>query len=138
MNTNIKQIEQKEFYNSQELTKKVSHLLKLNEKEEQDLYDQLSALSDGPVKRALNDLIKKIKQDLNSMSGCKPKINGMEYKNMEMEYKYAACMKAGSVPNSEMPLFIDIIKASTPTRAKQIAASRAGVSEDAIELVQVQ
>lgn len=71
--------------------------------------------------------------------------------------KYVACIKADCIRNgqyskwigaspvddhawvwaNDMPLFLEVVVADTPARAAQLAAARAGVTEDVIELIPV-
>lgn len=132
-----------QYYNSHEMAKKVGRILKLDREEEKALYDQLCLFSDGPVKKAIDGLIKWVKLSLNSDMG---------KKDIPMNV-YAACIRADSVRdaqyetkagsdhrdddawlNAEMPLFIDMIPAESPDNAKLIAAAQAGVEPDVIAL----
>lgn len=122
-------------HNSSELAKRVSEKLKLNQEDSLELYKELSQLPDGHVKDALSALM----TDKTSSS---------------THHEYAACIKGTCVRNAqyskwedampldddawvnanEKPIFLGIIEADTPTRAKQIVAARVGVSENVIEL----
>lgn len=121
-------------YNSSALTKQVTEKLKLSEEENQKLYEELSQLDNGMIKDVLEKLTTK---------------------NSRKSQKYAACIKASCIRDAQYSkrwdadplndnewrdaedcsLFIGIIEAETPVRAKQLAAIRAEVDAEVIELI---
>lgn len=123
------------FQNSSTLSRMTAEALGLSEKEEKALYGQLASIPEGPVKEVMRKLV-----------GTKVPVN-----------KYAACIKGSSVRDAqyetkscsnplddnawvdaeEIPLFLGIIEASSPTRATQIAASQNNVDADVIELFEI-
>lgn len=142
----------KDSVNSSKLTEQISDVLKLNKEENKELYDELSQIQNGAVKNVLHRMMKLLKPELNALAGKK-----CFTKYEPVMHTYVACIRGCSVRDAqyekaacsdhlddkawvdayEMPLFLEIINAETPTRAKQIAASHNKVNENVIELFPV-
>ena len=120
-------------YNSSVLAKQVAEKLKLNKAEEMELYNELSQTGSRRIRNVLDMLTRP---------------------NGNVANKYAACIKASYVRDvrymksadmepvdesswtyvDRKPVFLDIVEAETPTRAKQIAAIHGHVDQNVIEL----
>lgn len=138
--------------NSSELAEQISDVLKLNQEENKELYNELSQIQNGAVKNALHHMMKLLKPELNALTGKK-----CFTEHKPVMHTYVACICGCSVRDAqyektacsdhldddawvdahEMPLFLEIVKAETPTRAKQIAAFHYKVNENVIELFPV-
>lgn len=129
-------------HDSSKLAKQVAKKLHLNQEDGLKLYTELSQISNGFVKDALDTLT----QDT---------VNGD--RNHNVPKKYVACIKGTCVRDAqyatqedaemldddiwkdaqEIPLFLGIVEAETSVRAKQIIAAREGVNEDVIMLTEI-
>lgn len=125
-------------YDSSVLARQVSEILKLNQEDSLKLYKDLSQLSNGPVKDALHALSMTEK-----IQNGKPALK-----------RYMACIKESCVRDAqystkedadfldddawldarELPLFLGIVEAETPIRARQILSARNNVDKNVIEL----
>lgn len=125
-------------HNSSALARQVAGKLELSQAEGLVLYRELTKIGDGPVKDALDRLSRD-----NTTDGKRPALA-----------RYAAVVKAENVrdvqyakhmdadPSDEeawvdagsIPVFLKIVEADTPVRAKQMAAVYAGTDESVIEL----
>lgn len=124
-------------YNSSVLAARIVKKLKLSDSEADELYAQLSQIDNGPVKDAIAAL-------------CADEANTTR--------KYASVIRASStrdvqyektadsdhldddawVDIGNMPLFLGFVEAESPSRAKHIAAIRAGVDTSVIEIYDVE
>ncbi len=130
------------MHNSSELARKISEKLHLDQADSLKFFKELAELPDGYVKNALEALLH----------------IGNNRKETGSMTRYAACIKGTCVRNAqyskwdnampmddnawvyadETPLFLEIVAAETKTRATQIAAIHAGVSESVIMLFPVE
>lgn len=124
------------YHNSWELARQVAAKMGLGDADELELYKELSQMPNGHVKDVLAALT----------APENPKETSLQ--------KYAACIKSDCIHDAQyskqedpgpldddawmdaegQPLFLKVIEAETPARAKQIAAAYAGVSEEVIAL----
>lgn len=124
-------------HNSSALTKQVSERLGLNQEDGLKLFKELSQIPDGPVKDALNVL-----SDSTGIAGTSKltKYAACIEKSFVRDVRHLRSADANELDEEQwaykdnIPLFIGIVEAETPTRAVQMAASRAGIDESLIEL----
>lgn len=127
-------------YNSSELAKQVSVKLKLSQAEGLELYKELSQIQNGRVKEALDMLTR---PSAGKECGTAPKYAACIRSESSRDVQYEKHPGSDHLDDSQwvdagsMPLFLKIIEADTPIRAKQMAAAYAGVDEGVIELYPV-
>lgn len=118
-------------YNSSELAARIAKKLNMNEENELQLFKELSQIGDGPVKDALDALSRK--EETNRYvavirSSCVRDAQYSKHVDAEWDDDDVWC----DVKNGR--IFLEVIEADTPTRARQIAAVKAGVDTEVVEL----
>lgn len=165
-------------HNSAELAKRISERLQLDEETSRELFDQLSKIPNGPVKDAMDILVKGYRtatdDEQRVKTAVKNAVDVLEHGSEPQKYaalrdvrrlletklnkrKYVACIKGTCVRDAqysvhadadplddgarmdanEAPIFIGIIEAETPVRAKQIMAARENIDMDVIVLTEI-
>lgn len=127
-------------YNSSALAKQVAEKLNFSTEEENVLYGELSQIPNGLAKRAFAELTKSDAKALNKYIACIKGscVNGRFYsKDMEA----APYDEDAWIDLAKRPVFLSIIEAETPTRAKQLAIMQAGLGSvihpDNVEIYEI-
>lgn len=118
-------------YNSSELAARIAKKLNMNEENELQLFKELSQIGDGLVKDAFDALCEKGETNRYvAVIGGNYVRNAQYPKHIDADWNDdgAWC----DVKNA--PIFLEVVEADTPTRARQIAAVKAGVDTGVVEL----
>lgn len=118
-------------YNSSELAARIAKKLNMNEENELQLFKELSQIGDGPVKDALDALSRKEETNryVATIGGsCVRDAQYSKHADAEWDDDDAWCDAKNA------PIFLEVVEADTPTRARQIAAVKAGVDTGVVEL----
>lgn len=116
-------------YNSSELSARIAKKLNLNQEEGLKLYKELSQMKNGPVKDALDALC---------TEDPKKKYAAVISGDCTRDIQYCSHRDAqdddDAWHDTSGPVFLGIIEAETPVRAKHIAAAKEGVDDSIIEI----
>lgn len=150
-------------HNSSALAKQVSEKLGLDQAGGLELYKELTQVPDGRVKDALHALsapdaaLAEMDLEKEYPALHAKMVAAAGKKKDDAPRRFAACIRSSCVRDAQyaihrdtameddaswmdandMELFLEIVEADTPTRAKQIAAAYAGVDESIIVLYPV-